>query len=235
MVTPHVLFLALAGGMLPALFWLWFWLHEDTLHPEPRGLIILTFFGGILAALLSLPVEQFIRAEFNPSSLTVLAPITIILWAFTEEFLKFIMAWFFALNKKANNEPMNALMYLITSALGFAALENTFFLFRPLISGNIIDTITTGGTRFIGATLLHTASSAVIGLLLALSFYHSKRNQKIHAFFGLIIATLLHTLFNFFIIQGNNAFLVFTAVWLAIIFLLISFEKVRNMYPVHSS
>jgi protease PrsW len=232
MFTPQALFLALSGGILPALFWLWFWLREDRLHPEPRGLVILTFFGGMLAAIISLPVEQFIRAEFNPHSLTTLAPVVLILWALTEEFLKFFFAYFFAVNRKTNHEPSNPLMYLITSALGFAALENTLFLLNPILAGNFIEAITTGSNRFIGATLLHTTTSAIIGLFLALYFYRSKRSQKIHAFFGLIIATLLHTLFNFFIIQGNNAFLVFATVWLAVVFLLLAFEKVERMHPV---
>ena len=32
---------AAAGGILPALAWLWFWRREDSTHPEPRRLIAL--------------------------------------------------------------------------------------------------------------------------------------------------------------------------------------------------
>ena len=41
--TPDRFFLALTFGILPALLWLWFWLHEDRLHPEPRKTIMFMF------------------------------------------------------------------------------------------------------------------------------------------------------------------------------------------------
>ena len=50
--TPAYLAYAAIGGMLPALFWLWFWLQEDKLHPEPRSRIMLAFLGGMVGFIL---------------------------------------------------------------------------------------------------------------------------------------------------------------------------------------
>ena len=61
MVSPNIIFLSLIGGILPALFWLYFWLREDKLKPEPRSLIMLSFFGGMAAVLAAFFAEKIIR------------------------------------------------------------------------------------------------------------------------------------------------------------------------------
>ena len=90
-----------------------------------------------------------------------------------EEVFKFAAAYFVALRARVYDEPLDAIIYLVTVALGFSALENALFLWGPLKEGDILRTIVTGDLRFIGATLLHTLSSATIGIALALSFYKS--------------------------------------------------------------
>jgi len=51
---------AAAGGILPALAWLWFWRREDSKNPEPRRLIALAFLVGMLTVALVIPVEKFV-------------------------------------------------------------------------------------------------------------------------------------------------------------------------------
>src|SRR3989344_2100149 len=55
-------FLALLGGVLPALFWLWFWLREDRLHPEPRRIILECFVLGGAGAFLALVLEKSVQS-----------------------------------------------------------------------------------------------------------------------------------------------------------------------------
>ena len=43
MIDWQTLILAVVAGFFPALAWLWFWLREDSEHPEPRRLIALAF------------------------------------------------------------------------------------------------------------------------------------------------------------------------------------------------
>ncbi|MDD4989535.1 MAG: PrsW family glutamic-type intramembrane protease [Candidatus Pacebacteria bacterium] len=225
MITEHTVLWAILGGFIPALFWLWFWLREDTVHPEPRGLIVLAFFAGMIAAPLALPLEKLVSSYGLGNGLTFL------LWAVIEETLKFTAAYIAALEKKNMNEPVNALIYLMTAALGFSAIENTFFLLQPLASGSIVETLLTGNLRFIGASLLHIVSSAMVGLFMALSFYRSEGVKKMYIIGGLFFAIVLHTLFNFFIIEGNNTFMVFAGVWIAAIVLMVFFEKVKSIKP----
>ena len=64
---------------------------------------------------------------------------------------------------------------MITAALGFASLENTLFIIKTFSDGGILSGVDIGNMRFIGATLLHTASSAIVGAFMAFSLRKNKR------------------------------------------------------------
>jgi protease PrsW len=234
MLTGGSLFLALVIGILPALLWLWFWLKED-LHPEPRNLIIASFFVGMLAVPLAIPLEGFVQKVFAPEwgpGIGALSFIAILLWAFLEEGLKLLGGIFVALRKKVNDEPVDAMVYMITVALGFAALENVLFVLPLIETGNILATLHTGNLRFIGTTLLHVLASAVVGSMLAISFYKSKSVRILFGIAGLVLATILHAFFNSTIItsDGERTIWAFLVVWIGTLGLLLIFEYVKRIY-----
>jgi RsiW-degrading membrane proteinase PrsW (M82 family) len=81
--------------------------------------------------------------------------------------------------------------------------------------------------------LLHTITSGVIGLSLALTFYRSKKLRFIYVTIGVITAIVLHAFFNLSIMKltGSHAILPFYAVWVAIVAILLAFEKVKSLKP----
>lgn len=224
MISFQTLLFALFGGIFPALLWLWFWLKQDKKRPEPRGFIILAFFIGMIVVPVVLPFQKFVDMNFAGS-------IVIFLWATIEEIFKYGGAYFILRKKNIVDEPVDAVIYMITVALGFAALENTLFLLNPLVEGDFVSTIINGNLRFLGATLLHTLSSAAVGVMIALSFYRKKTLKKAYAFFGVILAIVLHTLFNLFIMKesGSQMLTVFFFVWIGIIILILLFEKIKRI------
>ncbi len=224
MLSFQTILFALLGGVLPALLWLWFWLKQDKKRPEPRGLILLAFVVGMIAVPVVLPFEKFADSYFTGTAV-------IIIWSAIEEIFKYTFAYFAVLRRKAMDEPVDAVIYMITVALGFAALENTLFLINPITDGSFVDTIINGNLRFLGATLLHTLSSATIGVMIALSFYRKKALKKVYVVYGLIMAILLHSLFNFFIMKGSGDKLltIFIFVWIGIVILILLFEKIKRI------
>lgn len=231
-ITKETILFALIGGILPALLWLWFWLKEDR-HPEPRRIIIYTFLWGMLMVPLALILERVILVveEWTGADKTFLGVIILLfLWAFVEEYLKYFAAKKAALTKISFDEPVDAIIYLITAALGFAALENTLFLLKVIGQDGHFFGFITGNLRFIGATLLHVATSAIVGASMAYAFFH-KENMKRNVAGGLIIATILHFLYNYFIIksEGVGIFKVFIPLWLIIIVIIFIFEKVKRI------
>lgn len=217
------LFIAILGGIVPALIWLAFWLLEDRCKPEPKRYIVLCFIAGMAAVVPALFIERAMIPLFSGTTL-------LFGWAATEELLKFAAACIAALCWAVYDEPMDAVIYMVTAALGFSALENALFLLTPIQQGDLLRSIVTGDLRFIGATLLHTLSSATIGMALALAYLKPAAVRRVAALAGLVLAILLHTLFNFFILgQGaGSTFWIFLVIWAGIVGLLFTLERVKR-------
>jgi RsiW-degrading membrane proteinase PrsW (M82 family) len=217
---------ALLAGLIPSFIWLFFWTREDT-HPEPRFLTAGCFLGGALAVLVAILAEKYVADIVSDSSIRYIA------WAAIEEIAKFLAVAFIALPTKYNDEPIDAMMYCIVVALGFAALENMLFILGPLSDGDIGRSIITGNMRFIGATLVHIVSSATIGFSLGLFFYRAIAWKVLAAIAGLWAAIVLHAAFNLSIISGGatDTLRTFGWIWGAVVILIILFEEVKVVRP----
>src|SRR3989344_5911589 len=230
---------AFAGGVLPALAWLWFWRREDSVHPEPRRLIALAFLAGMVAVAVVIPLEKMASAYLSSQQLWIMAAattttVTFVLWSAMEEIIKYVMAKLTVLRPREDDEPIGPVIYMVTVALGFAAAENTLFLISPLSGDTVLQTILTGNLRFVGATLLHVLSSAVLGVALGLSFYKSRAAKRWYALAGVILASLLHSAFNFLILNTPEEHLLrtFGLVWIGLIVLLAMLEYIKRIHPV---
>jgi len=226
MSDPLTILYALLGGVLPALIWLAFWLREDYKNPEPRGLILKTFLLGMGAVIIVLPFQKAVDT-FIPG-MTLIA---IFLWVLLEESFKLAAAYLGGLKSAEDNEPIDTIIYMVTAALGFVALENTLFIFGPLIGKDVLGSIITGNLRFVGASLLHVVSSGIIGVSLAFSFYKSKRIHITLGTLALALAVVFHAGFNLAIIHmgKTGTLLAFAAVWASAILLLLAFEKAKTI------
>ncbi len=224
MADPVILLIAFLGGMLPALLWLAFWLLEDRCQPEPKRYIFFSFLAGMVVVLpFVLPLERMAAEQYSGFFL-------LLVWAGIEEIFKFLAAYVVALRTRVFDEPLDAVVYMVTAALGFSALENMLFLLGPLGQGDLLRTVVTGDLRFIGATLLHTLASATIGIMLALTFYKPAYVRILGALGGVVLAVVLHTLFNFFILQGDGGatFWIFLCIWFGIVAILLLVERVKH-------
>lgn len=237
MFSISAILLAFLLGFLPILIWLGFWLLQDQKRPEPRRLIVGAFFFGMLAVPLSILVQgagsDFLNIDI--SALSSLAPLTLFLvflfWAGIEEVFKILLVCAITFRKTAVDEPLDIPIYLITAALGFAALENTLFLISPLSSGDLVQSFLSGNMRFVGATLIHTLATAVVGGALALSFYKPWVVKIQYGIIALGVATIIHALFNFAILSIKQDFIltVFSAVWVGIVFFLVWLEYIKRL------
>jgi len=238
-MLPAGLVVAFLVGVLPALLWLTFWLLEDRLHPEPKRYIFFCFVAGMILVIpfniggqlfgIVLPLEKLALAHFSGFSL-------LLSWAIIEELAKFAAAYVVALRSRVFDEPLDAIIYMVTVALGFSAAENALFLLSPIMAGDVLKTIMVGDLRFIGATLLHTLSSGIIGIALAYAYYRSFSTKIYAACLGVILAVVLHTLFNFFILKTGSAatFWIFLVVWLGITAILLGIERIKKPAPAYS-
>lgn len=224
---PKTIIYALLGGVMPAILWLWFWLRqEDSDDKEPTGLIIMSFVLGAVMVLLAIWLQRYSATLILDKTWQIIA------FASIEEILKMLAVIVVVFGSGHIDQPIDYPMYFIAAALGFAALENVFFLINPLqVDGTVVGLLT-GNLRFLGSTLLHAIASSMIGSAFGLAFY-IKRLKKTYAIIGLLFAIVLHSLFNFFIMKGSgeNFLSVFGFLWVVAIINILIFEKLRRMSP----
>ena len=211
-------------GLIPSFIWLSFFLQED-IHPEPRKMIFAVFLSGALSALAAYFAQTWMSDQFAlrgvfSSSISYVAS-----FAAVEELVKFLAAYIVIRGSKYFDEPIDAMVYLMTAAMGLAAVENIAVAFD-----NGISAVTIGSLmfRFLGATLLHALSSLAMG-------YYWARGIITHRVFpylvwGFIVATLLHSLFNYMIVVFDQGGLLYSigALIVAAFFIFYDFEKIKN-------
>jgi len=236
--------LVIALGILPGFAWLLFYLKED-LHPEPKRLIAATFFAGAVVTFVALAFQCFtfqnvfgfescgVRLENAVSSLSFLSGIyLVVILALIEEVLKFGAAYF-AVSKNPNlNEPVDAMIYAVVAALGFATVENLAVAVSAINSvpgagfGTMIEMFRSISFRFIGATLLHALASGLVGYYWAISIREFEKKRLI--LWGIVIATTLHAVFNYFIIKFDDRFYLVVLLLTVGFFVIMDFEKLKR-------
>lgn len=220
--------IACATGILPTILWLVFWLRGDRTAGKPKGLFILCYILGALMVLLVVPLQKF-AFKFVGIGLT-----GIIIFAAIEELFKYLIINVAAFKSSFATRAIDFPMFLISGALGFAALENVFFILEPISNGSITLGLMTGNIRFLGATLLHAMASGLFGVMIGLSFYRNWELKTLYTMFGFALAVLLHSAFNFFIISGNgrNTLQTLAFLWVIAILNILLFEKLKRMNKV---
>lgn len=234
-MEPTYFAIAFLAGLIPALFWLWFWLREDVRKPEPYFLIAITFIAGMAVVPLALPMQKFALELYSGLDIVLGDNGLMLVWVIIEELLKYAVALIVIFWNREVDEPIDMVIYMIVIALGFAALENALFIFNPLMAGDYINSALTGSFRFLGATLLHVLASGTVGVILALVYYKSRVVQLLAGTVGLFMAIVLHALFNFFIMGASEETIlgVFLFVWMGIIVLFLLFEKIKMIERAH--
>jgi protease PrsW len=222
-----LLILALVLGLLPGFAWLFFYLGEAT-HAEPKRLIIFTFIVGMAFGFFTVAIETFFNNAAAKIGIQELSVFSLLGLALIEEIMKFGAAHFAVTKSPDFNEPIDAMIYMIVAALGFATLENIGAIANltpqaGLLIPAVLETIS---LRFIGATLLHTLTSGIVGYNWSLGIVKGKVKEYLIA--GLLIAAILHAAFNYLILAfGGTAY---SVLFLLVIgfFVLSDFEKLRG-------
>lgn len=222
----HIIFAVLAG-ILPSLLWLWFWLREDNLNPEPRSVVARAFIAGMTAMILVLPFQLVVEQYINVTAQKY------VLWAFIEEVMKLLVVYIVAWRTRDLDEPIDDIIYIITGALGFAALENTFYILNIISKGDIFNSIVTANMRFIGSTLVHVVCSACIGYMAARTFYMRNILRAFWITIGIVLATAFHSFFNLNILSGDivSKIKIFAYVWVCVVVILLLFERIKLLKP----
>ena len=161
---------------------------------------------------------------------SIIASASFFVWgAFIEEFVKFGAAYF-AVHKSASfDEPIDAMIYMVAAALGFATIESLGAVGDSVSNGQtalLANLLTTTSLRFVGATLLHSLASGIVGYHWADGIRRLKPAKYILE--GPAIATVLHATFNYLIIKNGPTGLAILFLMFVAFFVLNDFEKLKK-------
>ncbi len=243
---PYNYLFALILGIMPSAIWLIFYLGKD-IHPEPKKWLFLVFISGIAITPLAIGIQwqaieffNFLHSAFPVFFSAFLKNMAIIFIgiAAIEEFFKYLAVRIAMKHNPFFDEPEDAMIYMIVAALGFAAVENIIIVHSYLPSVFISPTqpLATLALRFVGATFLHTLSSAIVGFYYALSLTDINQSGARHYQIiakGLIIAIFLHGIFNYFILISEYSSAIYFSIPLFIILIFISkdFKILQGISP----
>lgn len=222
-------FLAIVfGACLPSIVWIIFFLREE-LHPAPSRLLIYAFGAGATSSIFVL-IAQFGVAKITDGSAFILIPLALL--AFIEEFFKFGSAYSILSKPRSLLRPMDAMVFTVTAALGFASIENIFALASVAGSFDINSFYPIANTivmRFVGATMLHALASGIVGYFWAKGVFCGALYRRLAL--GIVLATGIHVVFNYLVVvYQEKDLLIYPALFLTTIlfFVLTDFEILRD-------
>ena len=162
------MYVLLAAALLPAIAVMVYVYKKDKVEPEPVGIVLRVFGLGAVSGIVAGMVESILLGMFEaaiPPGALLLVVEYFIGVAAVEEACKY-----FCLNTVKHNPAFNyvfdAVVYSVAAALGFAALENVFYVFDGGLE--------TAFMRAIFSVPGHAADGVVMGV-----FYGTARHREV--------------------------------------------------------
>ncbi|MFM2190920.1 MAG: Protease PrsW [Bacteroidota bacterium] len=186
--------LAAAPGLAICIYIYW----KDKFDPEPKSLLIKSFFLGIcsvaMTLLISFLVLPFLGFDENSENLVWSLVSCVLSIGLVEEFSKYFFVRYFAYKKPAFNEPFDGITYCVIVSMGFATLENFMYVF------NNENGFQVAIMRMFLSVPAHAVFGVIMGYHLGLQKHY---NKKFAGLYGLMLASVLHGLFDFFLLNAH--------------------------------
>lgn len=197
-------------ALLPGLTIAFFLYKKDIYEKEPSGQLVKAFLLGSL----SVPVAAVIEISLGRSTVFVEAFIFI---ALTEELCKFLILIRFFYRKPLFNEPYDGIVYAGFISLGFATLENLFYVLDKGLAVAIV--------RMFLAVPAHAIFGVVMGYFVGGAKFFRK-SKTAYLVMGLLAAVILHGLYDYFLMAGISFLILFSLV-LVVIGIVVSLKAIR--------
>ena len=142
--------------------------------------------------------------------------------AFVEEFCKWIMIRLVGYNNKNNNQAYDIIVYSVFVALGFALIENIFYLMPGDLKLGIY--------RAVFSIPSHASFGVFMGSFLGLAKayeYTDKALSRVYMFYAILVPTLLHTTYNFCLLANNSWFFIIFVLFVLSLYI-VSIIKIKE-------
>jgi RsiW-degrading membrane proteinase PrsW (M82 family) len=216
-----LLALALAPGLAIAIYIYW----RDKYEKEPIGLLVACFILGGLTCIPAALAEHFsmkflsIDLDSPHTDLFTAFYAAFFLVGFSEEFVKYLVLTKYAFRKPAFNEPFDGIVYSVIIGLGFATLENIFYVIEGGLS--------TGIARMFTAVPMHAVFGVLMGYYVGMAKFQGTSLQLTSKLKGLGFAVIFHGAYDFFLFQDVIPWMKLLIVPMIVCSILISRKAMR--------
>jgi len=179
------------AAIVPSLLLLWYFRARD-LNPEPRAVILGTFWLGVATTIPAAIGEHLETQIVHAAHLGPLATSVndaFLSAALFEEALKFAVLWGYASRHKAFDEPMDGVVYGATASLGFATLENILYVAQHGLGVAVL--------RAVLSVPGHAAWGALMGYHVGQARFGDPADRGRHLALALALPIGLHGLYDF--------------------------------------
>ncbi len=186
--------LAMAPGIAICMF-IYF---KDKYNREPLGLLMLSFFMGVLAIL---PAVIFQIAFTKPverimgEGIYYTAVFSYLIVALGEEGSKLLALRLVPFRRKAFDDPFDGIVYAVMVSMGFATLENIMYVTNHGIG--------TGILRMFLSVPAHATFGVLMGYHIGLAKF-DPANRKRHMILAIFWPVFFHGTFDFFLFLPKN-------------------------------
>ncbi|MEO1435582.1 MAG: PrsW family glutamic-type intramembrane protease [Bacteroidota bacterium] len=202
-----------ALAILPGLLIVGYIYRMDSYDKEPKRLLLTCFILGIISTIPAIWLEQFgMEMGLDISeNILITAIFAFVVVGGSEELVKFIPLRFYAYPKKAFNEPLDGIVYSVMISMGFATLENVFYVMEGGAQTALL--------RMFTAVPAHGAFAIIMGYFIGLAKFSEPQYRMGLLWKGFLGAVFLHGAYDFFLFQQNVpalSLLAFVALYLGI-------------------
>ena len=183
-------------AVLPPLLIAFYIYKQDKFDKEPKELILKSFFFGCLSVIPIVILELI----FNENIFSNYFVYMFCGVALVEEGMKYFFLKKYLFNKPEFNEPFDGIVYAVMVSLGFATIENLVYVFIYYPDQQISIAI----QRMISAIPLHASCGVIMGYYVGLAKFSS--SSRILLLKGVFFATMLHAIYNYFILLENGVY-----------------------------
>ena len=182
--------------ILPSLLIITFFVKSDN-FPEPTSQIIKVFFYGIFLCIPAFYLNTALGDIYANTGISEGLISSFLSAAPVEEVLKFTVLYSLVYKMKDFNEPIDGIVYGITVSLGFATLENIYYVY---ILSDYFDTTEQALAilRAFSAIPAHGIFGATMGYFFMKYAFIKKENNLALC---MIVPILLHGAYNYFAYQ----------------------------------
>lgn len=195
--------------------------YKDS-EKEPKSLLAILFASGFLSSLLVIFVNMllirifpdlYVSRNYDKYSFALLFILVFLEMGLLEEFSKWIMIRLLGFKNKEFDQLYDIIVYSVFVSLGFAAFENVFY-------------VTQGGFevglyRALFSVPGHAAFGVMMGYFLGFAKTSKTKGMKISfMILSILVPSLLHTVYNFCLIEETTPYLIMFLGFMIILYFL---------------